>query len=67
MLVSVKRIVWLWLATCTLKQMVSGSSLATSYVQRRALCSNCPVSLCEAGGRSGEGLEIPPSPFPVVL
>ena len=42
-----------WLATCTRKPKVSGSSPAANYVQRWALCSHRPanvLSACEAGG-----------------
>ena len=34
-----------WLATCTWKPKVPGSSPATSYVQRWALCSNRPANV----------------------
>ena len=34
-----------WLATCTWKPKVLGSSLAASYAQRRALCSNGPANV----------------------
>ena len=33
-----------WLATCARKPKVPGSSPAASYVQRWALCSNCPAN-----------------------
>ena len=33
-----------WLATCARKPKVPGSSPAASYVQRSAVCSNCPAN-----------------------
>ena len=33
-----------WLATCARKPKVPGLILAANYVQRWALCSNCPAN-----------------------
>ena len=34
-----------WLDTCAQKPKVSGSNPAATYVQRWALCSNCPADV----------------------
>ena len=55
------------LATCTRKSKVPGSSPAATYMQTRAVCSNRPANVCEAGGSGSEELKEDPPPPPAVL